>query len=81
MVGTGAETLEQAHPAARAAFGDAHRADEILAVEMRRTTEGHKKAAGAERADCERIEFDVEVLGAPRIGGGIAARNGASRAR
>src|ERR1700688_559421 len=67
MVGAGTKTLEQAHPASRAALSNAHRANEILAAKVRRATEGHQEAARIERTERERVEFDVQVLGAPCV--------------
>src|ERR1700730_13872379 len=68
MVGAGAKAREQAHPAPSAALGYSHRADEILAAKVRRATEGHQDAARIECAEGQRVEFDVEVLGAARVG-------------
>src|ERR1700687_3949434 len=67
MVGAGTKAREQTHPAPRAALGDSHRADEILAAKVRRATEGHQEAARIERAERQRVEFDVEMLGAARL--------------
>src|SRR5580704_13688477 len=68
MVGAGAKARKQAHPPPRAALGDAHCTDEILAAKMRRATEGHQEAAWIERAERQRVEFDVEMFGAARVG-------------
>src|SRR5579872_3064366 len=68
MIGTGAKTRKQAHPASASALGDTHRTDEVFAAKVRGATEGHQEAARIKRAEGQRVEFDVEMFGAPRVG-------------
>src|SRR5205823_1005460 len=68
MIGTGAKARKQAHPAPGTALGNTHRTDEVFAAKVRGATEGHQEAARVKRAEGQRVEFDVEMFGAPRVG-------------